>query len=114
VRKEIEFYLEDLKDADLNPTNVYGINPGNLYEGLFTRQGRDFAYTINHTKRVCYSLEQTRILAGDRGEKKDMDPLPFLMAYGSMGIGEWLGDVVGVSDSIPKGYSLLDDIKIDW
>ena len=28
--------------------------------------------------------------------------------------GEWFGDIIGVSDQQPEGYSLINEIYIDW
>ena len=43
------------------------------------------------------------------------DPLPILMGYGNVTEpGEWLGDVIGVSDQRPEGYSLIKEIYLDW
>lgn len=28
--------------------------------------------------------------------------------------GEWLGDIIGVSDQRPEGYSLINEIYVDW
>jgi hypothetical protein len=37
------------------------------------------------------------------------------MAYGHVKeLGEWLGDIIGVSDQQPKGYSMLNGLNNDW
>lgn len=28
--------------------------------------------------------------------------------------GEWLGDVIGVADTLPEGIVVLESIKLDW
>ena len=115
VRPEIEFYLEETKCANSVMNNEYGIDIEKPFDGLFMREGRDFLYTVNHTKRVCYSLGKTRILYRDNTESDYADPLPLLMAYGRVtDTGPWLGDIIGVSDEIPEGYQLLESIKLDW
>ena len=115
VRQEIELYLEDLKSADPMINNWYGIDIDKPFDGLFLREGQDFLYTVNHTKKVCYSFETTKILYQDNSESDYADPLPILMAYGrATDTGLWVGDVIGVSDEMPEGYSLLDRIKLDW
>ena len=115
VRQEIGFYLEDLKSADPMMYNEYGIDIDKPFDGLFLRDGRDFLYTVNHTKKVCYSFEKTKILYQDNTESDYADPLPVLMAYGRVtDTGLWVGDIIGVSDEIPEGYSLLDCIELDW
>ncbi len=115
VRKEIANYLEDLKSTLFTVTNEYWIDETNPFEGLFLRDGQDFSYTINHTKRVCYSFEKTKILYLDGTVNEHSDPLPLLMSYGNIPeIGSWVGDIIGVSDEMPEGYELLDSIYLDW
>ena len=116
VRREILFYLEDLEDGITDLTNEYGIDASNPFEGLFLRNGRDFPFTVNHTKKVYYSLERTKIYSLRKREKRgNVDPLPLLMCYGRVtDPGAWLGDIIGVADEPPAGYVLLDEISIDW
>lgn len=115
VREEIEFYLEDIKNKEYDSINEYKVDVDNPFEGFFTREGKDFCYTINHTKKVCYSFHETKILHRDGRESDDVDPLPILMSYGRTGdVGEWLGDRIGVSNEIPEGYRVLSEIYLDW
>ena len=115
VRQEIGFYLEDLANDSAYARNEYGINRDNPYVGLFSRTGKDFRYTLNHTKKVCYSLEDTKILYEDGTIADNTDPLPMLMAYGRVSeTGIWVGDIIGVSDEAPEGYEFLEEIYLDW
>lgn len=115
VRPEIQYYLEDVKKHEPELTNEYGVDIANPFEGLFLRTGLDFPYTINHTKRVCYSFEDTRILYLNHTEDAFADPLPLLMGYGRVSkTGAWVGDIIGVGDRIPDGYELLNEIFLDW
>ncbi len=115
VCEEIELYLESLKSGENYLPNQYGIDVTDPFKGLFQRSGRDFPYTINHTKRVFYSFKETKILHLDGRENDFVDPLPLLMAYGrTTGTGIWAGDIVGVSSEKPKGYELLKEIHLDW
>lgn len=114
VRQEIEFYIDDLKRGYMS-ANEYGIDTERPFEGLFLRNGQDFRYTINHTKKVCYSFQVTKILHLDGTESDYADPLPLLMGFGrSMSTGPWLGDIIGVADEMPEGYTLLEAIYLDW
>ena len=70
---------------------------------------------MNHTKKIYYSLNETVILFQDHTVNNFSDPLPILMGYGRVTEpGEWLGDIIGVSDQRPEGYSLLREIYLDW
>lgn len=116
TRREILFYLEDLERGNpYNTCNEYGVDVTKPFDGLFSRTGRDYLYTINHTKKTCYSFQKSRILSLDNQELESADPLPILMAYGRVAdTGEWVGDIIGVSDEMPDGYRLLEEIRIDW
>ncbi len=46
-----------------NPITVE--NYDNPYEGLFLMNSRRFQYTVNHTKKIYYSLDETTILFQD-------------------------------------------------
>ncbi len=116
VRAEIRNYIMELKTTE-EIANEYGIDITDPYDGLFLRNGQDFRYTINHSKRVCYSFDKTKILYRDGKESDFADPLPLLMRYGGgshMISGEWVGDIIGVSDEYPDGYELLQEIYLDW
>lgn len=116
VRREILFYLKDLESGMTGLPNEYGIDISKPFEGLFLRNGRDFPFTVDHTKKVYYSLENTKIYSLTKREERDhIDPLPFLMCYGRVtDPGVWLGDIIGVADGPPVGYALLEKIYIDW
>lgn len=111
VRSEIQFILED----EENEHNEYGIDRDDPYAGLFLRAGKEFRYTINHTKRVYYALGETGIRYQDGTVSDTIDPLPLLMGFGrTMGTGSWVGDVIDVSDEIPEDYVFQKDIWLDW
>jgi len=115
VRQEIQHYLETAKDSMPMIQNEYGVDISNPFEGLFSRMGLDFRYTINHTKQVCYSFEDTKILNLDHSENYHDDPLPILMGYGRVSeMGTWVGDLIGVGDEVPDGYELLKELYLDW
>ena len=107
VREEKEFFLQEIQSGNKNECNEYGIDPENPFKGLFQREGQKFKYTINFTKKVYYSFEETKILYQSGEECDYADALPELLGYGrSLTPGPWLGDVIGVSNEI------TDDIKI--
>lgn len=117
VREEIGLYVEDSQNDEIQfeLTNYYGVDINNPYDGLFELASRDFKYTINHTKKVCYSFDKTSILTLDNTQRDDVDPLPILMHYGrSTDIGLWLGDIIRVSNEMPSGFVLLDEIYLDF
>ena len=116
VREEIGYYVEDVKSGTFDmPYNEYGIDVDNPFKDLFLREGRDFRFTINHSKKVCYSFDKTRILYQNGDEAICSDPLPILMGYGRvLETGPWVGDIIGVSDEMPEGYELLERIMLDW
>lgn len=116
VREGIGFYLESLRqEIERQLDSEYRLDPENPFAGFFLRTGKDFRYTINHTKKVYYSFERTRFLYPDGEEDDHADPLPLLMIYGSgTNFGPWLGDIIGVADQVPEGYSLRKEIYLDW
>ena len=86
-----------------------------IQEGLFIKQTKRYKYTVNHTKKVYYSLEETVVLYQDHTRNDYSDPLPIMMGYGRVTEpGEWLGDIIGVSDQRPEGYLLLKELFVDW
>ena len=115
VREEIGYYIEEYTELGrLEHYNEYGIDIEHPYEGLFLKTARRYKYTINHTKKVYYSLDETKILFQDNTENDFSDPLPILMGYGGVAeTGEWLGGIIGVSDSRPEGYLLLKKLYMD-
>lgn len=117
VRRDIRCYINELNNNHDNYPiiNDHGVDVNDPFKGLFQRTGRDFIYTINHSKRVYYSFEKTKILFKDGTECDCFDPLPVLMRYDCEEIPhEWVGDIIGVSDSMPEGYELLNEIYLDW
>ena len=113
VRGEIQLYLKGLEKGMTDLSNEYGIDVSKPFKGFFMREGHDFPFTVNHTKKVCYSLERTKIYSLDHEECNNVDPLPFLMCYGrTTDHGAWLGDIIGIADEIPEGYVLLDEICV--
>lgn len=93
----------------------YQMDVEHPFEGLFWRNGMNFRYMINHTKKVYYSFTQTTIRFLDSSENPWADPLPILMAYGrTANIGPWVGDIIGVGDSVDETYSPLKEIYLDW
>ena len=115
ARREIEFYLTELGEETPTPFNEYGIDINDPYKGLFLREGKTFKYTINHSKKTAYSLEKTKIYYQNGRSCKNIDPLPVLMGYGrTLDPGVWLGDIIGVNDILPEGYTLITEIILDW
>lgn len=114
VREEINYYLEDFKTyGKLDCFNEYGVDLTNPFEGLFVKRGKKYKYIINHTKKVYYSLDETAVLYPDHTRSDFLDPLPILMGYGRVtDPGEWIGDIIGVSDQRPKEYELLTELRI--
>ena len=81
--EEINYYLEDFKTyGKLDCFNEYGVDLTNPFEGLFVKRGKRYKYTINHTKKVYYSLDETAVLYPDHMRSDFLDPLPILMGYG--------------------------------
>ena len=116
VREEIGYYLEEYrKNGKLDQYNMYGIDLDNPFEGLFLKNAKRCMFTINHSKKTYYNLAETDILFQNHKKNVYSDPLPILMGYGNVTEpGEWLGDVIGVSDQRPEGYSLIKEIYLDW
>ena len=116
VRERIGCYLEEYKEYDrIEHFNEYGIDLENPFDGLFAKQAKRCKYTINHTKRIYYALDETAVLYQDHTRNEYADPLPILMGYGRvMEPGEWLGDIIGVSNQRPEGYLLLKEVFVDW
>ena len=125
--KDISVYFKDTKDNtqeeleniiehyyDDYVSDYYKIDINDPYKGLYERTIKWYRYMINHTKKIYYDVENIIIIEKDAENQEFVNdyntPLPFLMGYGYYGIGEWLGDIVGVSDEIPEGYELIDRI----
>ena len=115
VRREISFFLEELNNYDEDVHNEYGVDINDPFEGLFTLTGCRRRYVLNHTQKMCYSLEESKILYLDHTEAKYSDPLPILLCFGgNCDPGSWIGDSIGVDEEIPEGYTLLKEIFLDW
>ena len=112
VREEIEDYLEaDQKGCPHEQVNQYGIEIHDPFAGLFAMKGRNFRYTVNHTKKEYYSSEEIRVYHESGYSYEYLDPLPVLMGYGrSVKPGLWLDDTIGVSDEVDSKYSFLSEI----
>ena len=107
VRDELEYYLSLIRQ--------YGIRVDDPFKGFFSREGRDFLYTINHTKKVYFSLDITKVLYLNGSECDFANPLPILLGCGkSCNTGNWVGDGISTSDEIPKDYVFLTEIYLDW
>lgn len=117
VRHECEWHLEDVKAGIKDCLDEFGIDgKEDPFDGMFQKEGMMFEYTINYTKKICYSFNKTKILQLDGSENDWADPLPILMGYGRMQPepGEWLGDIIGVSNEIDDSIKILDHIYLDW
>ena len=106
VRDEIAYIIDN--DFEYN---IYGIKRENPYDGLFIRESRFFRYTINHSKKEFFDIENTRLTyTNEEGVLTTrINPLPLLMAFpGSPSdrcTGLWIGDQIEVSDTAPpSGY----------
>ncbi len=114
MREAIGYYIEDIENGICDNVNEYKIDLACPYSGLFLREGRAFPYVVNHTKKVCYGFDQTIMLDEDGTPVPWKDPLPSLMVFsGNVPPGKWLGDVIGVAETVPDGYELLKTIRIE-
>ncbi len=116
VRGEIGYYLKEYRETGkLDYYNEYGIYLDDPYKGLFLKTAKRRMFTINHSKKIYYNLAETDILFQNHTKNDFSDPLPILMGYGRVTEpGEWIGDVIGVSNQRPEGYSLIKEIYVDW
>lgn len=115
VREEIEFYMEGIRCGKKDLVNEYGIDVLNPYEGLFRREGSDFGFIVNKTRKIGYSFGITKICFKNGDETDVIDPLPTLLGYGNYyEPGEWIGDLIEVTDELPEGIKLLDSISLEW
>lgn len=110
VRAEIEGSLSEYYSPDF--VNEYGFDIADPYKGFFEREGKDFQYTINRSKKVYYDAQSVKI-DDRRGITDYMDPLPVLLHYGWRTVGPWVGDVIEFSDSEPEGYIRFDVIDCE-
>ena len=109
VRDAVECYLSEYQEnGKLQYYNEYGIDFEKPYEGMFLKTGQRCEFTMNHSKRAYYSLKETAIYNPDYTKNDWADPLPGLMGYGkNAGVGEWVGDIIAVSDQRPEGYFFI-------
>ena len=76
VREEIGFYLEEYRETGkLEHYNEYGIDLDNPYEGLFLKTAKRYMFTINHSKKIYYTLAETDILFQNHTRNDFSDPL---------------------------------------
>ena len=110
VRENIEIFLYENKNVR-NEFNEYGIDIEHPYDNLFKKFGRRYNYVINHSKKIFYSLDESKILYSVTGTEDMADPIFLFMSFGNrLGEGEWLGDIIGVSDDRPDNYTFLKEI----
>ena len=115
VREEIEGYIKDQKNGGEFTWNEYGIDLSDPYKGLFKKDGKIFKYTLNHTKKIGYTMEEFMLFSDTGLELKHFDPLPVLLGYGrDLEPGLWLGDDIGVADSLPREYQQMKRLCIKW
>lgn len=110
------YYIEEVKSGtDYIGNNEYGIDIDDPYEGLFKERTHRYKYTINHTKKIGYSLEDTKILFQSCVECDYVDPITMLLGYGRVeDPGSWVGDIIGVADELPDGYTLMEEVTLNW
>lgn len=122
VKSEIDYYLEDLRKGDQSfLSNEYGVDIKDPYKGLFQREGKDFAFIINHSKKIGYARNDIKIILENGKIWKNCDPLPLLMECSGgyedefyIQKGDWVGDVIAVTDTFPEDYTLLNQIEVDY
>ena len=113
TQEELDYIIANYYDDRV--IDYYKIDINDPYKGLYEKTIKWYRYMINHTKKIYYDVKNIMVIEQDI-MNKDLEndyinPLPLLMGYGRYhGIGEWLGDIVGVSDEIPEGYELIDRI----
>lgn len=116
VRQEIEsciMHPEDCMSEHIKES--YGFDSNHPYRGMFLREGQYFKYIINYTKKLYYTFDRTQIRYQNKELDIHFDPLPQLLGFGNyMGHGRWLGDIIGVSNDVPDGLTLIDEILLDW
>ena len=113
VRHEVELYLKELEIGEADAFNEYSVDPDDPFKGLFVRKGQDFRYTINYTKKVYYSPDEIRMIQEEPDDIR-IDPISYLMRHGYDGVGDWVGDIIGVSDEIPEGFTLITELTIEY
>lgn len=121
VKEEIEYYLDDLRSDEPFKNNEYGVDIDDPYRGLFQRDGKDFTYVINQSRKIGYDRNNITVIFENGEIRNSLDPLPLLMecsgGYGDdfdIREGQWFGDVIAVADTFPEGYTLLRQIKVNY
>lgn len=111
IREEIGYILSDHREGR-EVTNQYGIDLDDPFKGLFIREGKQFRFIINETKREYYEIERLPIKSYTKNAETltyQSDPLPILFAYGRTAsenfTGSWIGDTIRPSnEEPPEGY----------
>lgn len=91
VRNELNYKIEN-NDWEFDE---YKVDPNDPFNGLFVREPRFFRYTVNHTKREYIDIDAL---------PSPYNPLPVLLAFPGREeefTGNWLGDELEVSESLP-------------
>ena len=98
VMKEIRYKLMD---------GIYNSNLEVPFDMLFQRESRFFRYTINHTKKEYFDIEQTFF------DEYNVNPLPLLMGYSrNKDPGRWIGDEIEVSNNLcVSGYRNISFVQ---
>lgn len=118
--KETEEAIRDEICDCLDQIKRVGILLEDPFKELFHKTAKRCKYTINHSKKIYYALDETIIRSRDHTIINVADPLPFLMGYEQVDYaqdikpGEWLGDVIGVLDQRPEGYLLIKELYVNW
>lgn len=85
VRKEMGYYLDEYKETGrLERFTEYGIELDNPFDGLFFMIGKRRKYTVNHTKKMYYSLDEMDILFQNHTNNDFLDPLPLLLGMAGL------------------------------
>lgn len=115
IKTEMKWDLEELEmeGDNYDGWNEFGVTRENI-DSFFYRNGENYKYVINHTKKVAYCLDYTKILS-IKGEVLDwVDPITLLIGNSrSLEKGEWVGDIIGVSNELDQSITLLEEITID-
>ncbi len=111
AEKDVRYDIDCMVKSNDFSYNPYGVKKEAPFEGLFLRESRFFRYTVNHSKKEFFDIENTRLTYTDwEGNLTTrVNPFPLLMAFsGSENdkcTGLWLGDEIEVSDEKPfLGY----------
>ena len=85
----------------LHPVLFNVHNKRDPYKGLFERDGKQFRYTINDTKKEFFNIEETQSYERD-GIVYHYNPLHILLCYARyVEPGAWLGDKIRISNDRP-------------